>query len=406
MKTEVVITGVGLITALGDQPSEVHRARCEGRSAVRMLDFPERDAKLLGASLTEFDARKYLGEGNLRPLNHVGQLAISASQGALEMAGISREERDAHEMDLALGTMFCSAHTITQFDRKAQISGPKYAMPLEFANTVINAASGQTAIWHNLRGTTMTISAGTLSGLRALEYAARRIALGWSDQFLVGGVDEHCFETSWAFQQSGHASNGSDKASVTPFGSSRRGFAPGEGAGFLVLESGTSARRRCSTILGTVLGWGSGYCPAHESEILRAATALEVIGVALAMADCEAARIGYLSCSANGSIKGDEIEERVLRKVLGDRLGKVPVAVPAESFGNALAPSGIYQAVEALETARQGVLPPFCGARNGNLGTAELGLSPELVECAFDRALVLSCGLDGSVSAVVLGIDN
>ena len=406
MKTEVVITGVGLITALGDQPSEVYRARCEGRSAVRMLDFPERDAKLLGASLTDFDARKYLGEGNLRPLNHVGQLAISASQGALEMAGISREERDTHEMDLALGTMFCSAHTITQFDRKAQISGPKYAMPLEFANTVINAASGQTAIWHNLRGTTMTISAGTLSGLRALEYAARRIALGWSAQFLVGGVDEHCFETSWAFQQSGHASDGSEKASVSPFGTSRRGFAPGEGAGFLVLESGTSARRRGSTILGTVLGWGSGYCPAHESETLRAATALEVIAVALAMADCEAARIGYLSCSANGSVKGDEIEERVLRKVLGDRLGKVPVAVPAESFGNALAPSGIYQAVEALETARQGVLPPFCGARNGNLGAAELGLSPELMECAFDRALVFSCGLDGSVSAVVLGLDN
>jgi 3-oxoacyl-[acyl-carrier-protein] synthase II len=404
MKAEVAITGTGLISALGDQPAEVHRARCEKRSAVRMLEFSGRDAKMLGASLTDFDGRKYLGDGNLRPLNHVGQLAISASQGALENAGISREERDAHEMDLALGTMFCSAHTITQFDRKAQISGPKYAMPLEFANTVINAASGQTAIWHNLRGTTMTISAGTLSGLRALEYAARRIALGWSDQFLVGGVDEHCFETSWAFLQSGHASDGSEEVSVSPFGKSRRGFAPGEGAAFLVLESGASARRRGSPVLGTVLGWSSGYSPAHESEAVRSATAYEAIAAALSMADCEAARIGYVSCSANGSIKGDEIEAHVLREVLGDRLGKVPIAVPAESFGNALAPSGIFQAIEALETARQGMLPPFCGARNGDLGAIDLGLSPEPTECAFDRALVFSCGLDGSVSAVVLGI--
>lgn len=406
MKTEVVITGAGLISALGDQPNAVHRARCEGRSAVRTIEFPDRDVSMLGASIADFDAANYLVTGNLRPLDHVGRLAVSASQAALETAGISREHRDATEMDLAMGTMFCSAHTITQFDRKAQISGPKYAMPLEFANTVINAASGQTAIWHNLRGTTMTISAGTLSGLRAIEYAARRIALGWSNQFLVGAVDEHCFETSWAFQQGGHASDGSEISSVCPFGKLRRGFAPGEGAGFLVLESGESARGRGATVLGTVEGWGSGYCPAGESEASRVATARTAIATALSMAECDVDRLGYVSCSANGSIKGDDIEAQVLRELLGSRLGSVPIAVPAESFGNALAPSGVFQAIEALETARQGILPPFMGAANGGLAAADLGLSPEVRDCTFDRALVFSTGLDGSVSAAVLGISS
>ena len=128
-----------MISALGDQPAEVHRARCEGHSAVRVHEFPDREAKLLGASIAEFDAAKYLGDANLRPLDRVGRMAISASKRALESAGITRDHCDANEVDMALGTMFGSAHTITQFDRKAQVSGPKYAMPLEFANTVINA---------------------------------------------------------------------------------------------------------------------------------------------------------------------------------------------------------------------------------------------------------------------------
>jgi len=158
-------------------------------------------------------------------------------------------------------------------------------------------------------------------------------------------------------------------------------------------------------VLGSVLGWGSRYCPADQSQTLQIATAVDAVATALSMAGCNASDLGYVSCSANGSVKGDEIEAGVLRDILGDRLGSVPIAAPAESFGNALAPSGIIQTIEVLETAREGILPPFCGAQNGDQGWPELGFSPEAKNCGFDRALVYSRGLDGSVSAVVLGIN-
>jgi len=330
-------------------------------------------------------------------------LAVSASKLAFEAAGITPEFCASNEVDLALGTMFGSVKTITQFDRKAQVSGPKYAMPLEFANTVINAAAGQTAIWHNLRGTPMTISAGTISGLRAIEYAARQIATGKSALYLAGGVDEHCFESSWAFRQSGHASDSADARSVQPFGKERRGFAPGEGAGFLVLESAERARQRGATSLGSVLGWGSGYAPVGESVEQHVLTAGRTISAALAMAGCHQEEIGYVGVSACGSIKGDEIELQVLRKVFGERLGSLPVGVPAETHGNPLAALGCFQAIEALESGRQGTLPPFRGALGG---ASDLGLSDGVGSCAFTKALLLSVGLDGSVASLVLGMNG
>jgi len=403
MSVEIVITGMGLISALGDDPAEVHAARCEGRSAVRLQEFPDREAKLLGARIEDFDPKKYLEGRNLRPLDRAGCLAVSASKLAFEAAGITPEFCATNEVDMALGTTFGSVHTITQFDRKAQVSGPKYAMPLEFANTVVNAAAGQTAIWHNLRGTPMTVSAGTVSGLRAIEYASRQIAIGRSELYLAGGFDEHCFESSWAFRQSGHASGGTDEQGVQPFGEDRRGFAPGEGAGFLVLESAEGARKRGAKIHGTVQGWGSGYAPIGESVEQHVSTAGRAISAALEMAGCSAEEIGYIGTSANGSIRGDDIELQVLRNLFGERLGSLPIAVPAEGFGNPLAASGIFQAIEALESGRQGTLPPFRGA----LGAAsDLGLSSEVGTCKFTKALLISVGLDGSVASVVLGISD
>ena len=150
-------------------------------------------------------------------------------------------------------------------------------------------------------------------------------------------------------------------------------------------------------------GWGSGYAPIGESVEQHVSTAGRAISAALEMAGCSAEEIGYIGTSANGSIRGDDIELQVLRNLFGERLGSLPIAVPAEGFGNPLAASGIFQAIEALESGRQGTLPPFRGA----LGAAsDLGLSSEVGTCKFTKALLISVGLDGSVASVVLGISD
>ena len=151
-----------------------------------------------------------------------------------------------------LGTMFCSVRTISQFDRRALEVGPAYASPMDFSNTVINAAAGQTAIMHNLRGINSTISTGTTSGLQAISYATEVIRSGRARAVLAGGADEMCFESFYGFDRAGLLCR-SDQCEgdfPIPFDKRRNGFALGEGAAFLMLENATFARQRGAHVLG------------------------------------------------------------------------------------------------------------------------------------------------------------
>lgn len=136
-----------------------------------------------------FSARAYLGGGNLRPLDRAAQLATSAAQQALVASGFDQDLRREREVGLALGTMFGSVRTISEFDRRAITAGPIYAKPMAFANSVLNAAAGQTAIWHGLRGINSTVSGGPTSGLLALGSAAETIRQGNASAMLAGGGD-------------------------------------------------------------------------------------------------------------------------------------------------------------------------------------------------------------------------
>src|SRR5262249_24087333 len=145
-----------------------------------------------GGDLASFQPELYLRGKLFRPLDRTGRLVAGAAALALENSGWNQEALEKHEVGLVLGTMFRSMHTIRQFDRHAIVEDPAYASPLDFANTVINSAAGQTAIWHKLRGINSTISSGATSGLMALGYAVDLISYGTQTTLLVGGADEFC----------------------------------------------------------------------------------------------------------------------------------------------------------------------------------------------------------------------
>src|SRR6185503_2898833 len=146
MRNRVVITGVGVVSSLGDTSSCLQFSLCSGRRAVKPVELFS-TAGLgcpLGGEITSFDAQKYLGRRNLRPLDRTSRMVASAAQLALNDSGWAESMRKQEEVGLVLGTMFCSVHTISEFDRRAVEVGPGYASPMHFSNTVINAAAGQT----------------------------------------------------------------------------------------------------------------------------------------------------------------------------------------------------------------------------------------------------------------------
>jgi 3-oxoacyl-[acyl-carrier-protein] synthase II len=409
MKKRVVVTGVGAISALGDDPATLHQALCLGGSAIGPItrfDWQNLPAAW-GAEIKDFDAKRYLGEVNLRPLDRTSQFAVSGAQRALESSGWTTEMREVAEMELALGTMFCSVRTNTQFDRAALISGPKHIKPLDFANTVINSATGQTAIWHHLRGASMTVSAGATSGVQAIQYAARRVALGWSRAVLVGGVEELCFETWYAFAQSGHLADSGGNGGSTPFSRGRTGFFPGEGSGYLVLEDSDAATARGATVLAEITGYGSSYDPTRgANEDSAVAAGVRAIKTALETAAIAPEIIGCISASGNGSAAGDRVEACALREIFGARLALIPAFALAAALGETFGASGLLQTIALIESARRGQITPTHGVEDYDETLPTLALSGSLRNASFEHGLVMSNGFDGSTAAVIIAVST
>ncbi|MFT5466246.1 MAG: 3-oxoacyl-[acyl-carrier-protein] synthase II [Verrucomicrobiales bacterium] len=408
MRPGTVITGVGIVSALSDTPSGLHAALCEGKQAgttVEKFDDREVSAPGMAVPIADFSATEYVGEKGLSALDRAGRLSVSAAHLALETSGWTSEMRERDELDLVIGTTFCSAHSITQFDRKALLNGPKYAKPLDFANTVINAAGGQTAIRHNLRGANTTVAAGKVSGLRALRHAQIQVEHGLSKVALVGGVEELCFETFEAFALSGHAPRTS--TSPIPFQADRAGFILGEGAGFAVIENAESAASRGAKVIGQLLGHGSSYDISRgEDESNAVERCAEAISAALNHAEITAADVKFVSCSANGSPREDRFEALALAKVFGDSLGSIPVTAAVSSgLGETLGASGLFQLAAGLEAARTGQLPGTPGSSDGfDSSLPKLNISESPVEGDFKTGLLLSVGFDGSSAASVMSV--
>src|SRR5712675_2509076 len=262
MNHRVAITGTGLISPLGDSAGDLLSALCGGRTGVSKLqDFSSNGHRChLASRLLHFRPEKYLSGRPLRPLDRASQLATAACGLALRDSNWSSEQRSNFDVALVLGTMFGGMHTIAEFDRTALVSGPASVSPMSFANTVINAAAGQAAIWHNLRGINSTVAAGNVSGLWAAGYAADLIRYRQSNAVLAGGVDEFSVESFLGFERTGLlCANGASPERPIPFDSRRNGFVLGEGAGFLVLEDLDHAEARGARVLAEVKGYTTAF---------------------------------------------------------------------------------------------------------------------------------------------------
>ncbi|MCB1034525.1 MAG: hypothetical protein KDD47_11900, partial [Acidobacteria bacterium] len=315
------------------------------------------------------------------------------------------EERRQRTAGLVLGTVFGSVHTISAFDRRALEAGPIYAKPLDFANSVINAAAGQTAIWHGLPGTNSTICAGTTSGLQALLYGADLIRAGRAEVLLAGGAEELCLESFLGYQRTGRVagSRNGRPPNAVPFAAERNGFLLSEGAALMVLESEESARSRGARILGRLLGGGNAFDPSRGVDGGSAASALRrSIFEALTQAGLQASAIGAVSSSANGSVQGDLYEAQGIARSLGETAETVPVAAVKGLLGEGLGAGGALQAVALLASLEAGRLPGVPGLAEPEPGLPLRRLRTEPQDVGSGIGLVTALSFDGHSCALVL----
>lgn len=403
----VVITGAGIVSTLGDSPTRVHHALCKGQSGLRTIEgfVTNKTDCRLGGQIMDFNAQKYLGNKNLRPLNRASQLSTSAAHLALEDSGWSSEMRQKNEIGIALGTMFCSIQTIAEFDHRALVSGPSCASPMDFANTVINAAAGQTAIMHNLRGINSTISTGATSGLRAIGYATGCIQMGYAPALLAGGVEEFCFASYYAFNQAGLLGH-SDTNAVDfpkPFDFQRNGVVLGEGAALLMLEDAELAQKRGARILAEIKGYGIGYdCSRGFAEEKATAAIARAMRQALQEAEITAHEVDCLSASANGSRAKDRLEAMAINGVYNGSSEQLPITAVKSMLGETLGAAGAMQVVDMLETIRDGVLPGIAHLNRIEEGLPLKNISSRTRTIDAKTAQINSVGFEGNHCSLIL----
>lgn len=400
----VAITGAGVVTPVAQSPAELHEALCAGVDAmVASPAFPAVGVSCnMGAMVDSALLRREFGDRPPSAIDRVGQLTIVAARRALV---------SAHAIDmqptfgLVLGTMFSGAHTIGEFDRRAQKQGPQFASPLDFANTVLNAAAGQAAIHLSLRGLNVTVSAGYASGLQALAYAADLVAAGRTDALLAGGVEELSLESYIGFGRAGMmcGTNGRQGHVPVPFDTGRTGFALGEGAAFLVVEQDQAARQRGASIRATIAGYASAMDPsALDRGVCGRHAIADLIDEALSRSGVGPEDVDAISAAANGSYEADAEEAAALERVFGSRDVRPPLTAIKSVLGETLGASGPLQVTAVLEAMRAGQLPGVRGLRDAGAceRVVDIRATPQPVD--IRTALVIALSPEGSCCALVL----
>ncbi len=405
-QVHVVITGSGAISPLGSSGDEMLDSLEQGRHgfvAIEAIDPAITGVAWAGA--LSFRPEDHFGDKNYRSVDRTGQLVLIAAGAALGNAGFDPAALAEREVGLVVGTFYGSINTIAAFDRRGMEAGPKYVKPLDFANSVINAAGGQAAIWHDLRGVNSTVTGGGSAGLQAIAQAFDLIRGGRSLAMLAGGAEELSLESLLSFARSGKLAVAEEAPPRSePFGSASElgGIVLAEGAAFLALEEEQAAAARGARPLGRLLGHGAAFDPSRFADPEPADAAIaRAVEIALADARTAAADIDLVVVSANGLGTLDHAEALALERVFGSRLGTLPFIAPKRGLGESLGAGGAFATLVALAALRKGEAPTQPGLVPDPALPA-LRPPKEPAPLAGRRALVLGLSLDGIAAALVI----
>jgi 3-oxoacyl-[acyl-carrier-protein] synthase II len=407
MKGRAVITGIGVLSSIGQGKDAYWEALRRGATGVRPITlFDAAPFRVRSAGeIADFDPVAYLGKKGLRELDRSTRLVCSAARLALDDSGLTISEESSRSVGVAIGATFGSLHSIAQFDRVGLTEGPRFVNPSHFPNTVINSPASQVSIRFTIKGFNTTLSTGFCAGLDALSYAADFIGLGRADAVLAGGVEELCEETFRLFHDLGYLSGMSGAEPVSrPFDAGRDGFVLSEGSAVLVVEDEEHARNRGADILAVILGYGNAFDPEADSTFEQAGRGLKTaITQALEEARVRPNDVGYVCSCANGTPGLDRMEARILKEVFGEDARRVPVSSTKSMIGETFSASGSLAVSAAVGAIRQGFVPPTVNHRQADPLCALDIVPNEGRSQAVKTVLVTAADPYGQNSALVVG---
>ena len=420
----VVVTGIGLITPLGQGTELTWAAILAGRSGIgRVTSFeitedyacrvagevPRVDGRGGGGPdiAGSFDPDQTLSTRDQRRVDDFILYAIAAADEAVKDSGWQPQtDADRERTGVMIGSGIGGLATIERTSIELHEKGPRRVSPFFIPSALINLASGQVSIRHGFKGPNHSVVTACATGAHAIGDAARLIKYGDADLMLAGGAEAAICPVGMAGFISARAMstgfNDTPEKASRPYDKDRDGFVMGEGAGVLMLEEYEHAKVRGAKIYAEVAGYGlagDAYhitAPAEDGD-----GGFRAMKAALRDAGVEMGQIDYINAHGTSTPLGDEIELGAVTRLLGDAAGKATMSSTKSATGHLLGAAGAIEAAFTCLAIRDQIAPPTINLNNPSIETA-IDLVPNKAKpMKIDIALSNSFGFGGTNASVV-----
>lgn len=363
--TRVVITGMGVVTPLGNDVDTCMRRVLAGELGIGPITKfdPQATGISVAAEVVDFDITKRIGKKKAKRMDLFSQYALDSALAAIAQADITPENTDPAEMGVIYGSGIGGLTTIQEQVTRMVEKGADHISPMFVPKSIGNMAAANIAIEIGAQNICTTIVTACSSGANAIGEAYRQIKENRAQVMVTGGSEASINEIGiGGFAALSTLSTATDPAQASlPFDARRQGFVMGEGGATLILESLEHAQAHNATILGEITGYGAN-CDAYHmtSPKPNGEVAARAMQMALAQSQITPADVDYVNAHGTGTVANELAESAALQRVFGPD-NKVPVSSTKSMTGHLLGAAGALEAVITVGALTAEILPPNVG---------------------------------------------
>ncbi|MGC5327169.1 beta-ketoacyl-ACP synthase II [Brevibacillus sp. SYSU BS000544] len=408
MKRRVVITGVGVISPVGNDATTFWNSLLEGKSGIDLItsfDVSEYPTRIAG-EVKNFNPEEFMDKKEVKRNDRFVQFALAASKMAVQDANLTITEENAEQVGVYIGSGIGGLATWEDQHTVLMEKGPRRVSPFFIPMMIANMASGQVSIELGAKGPTSSAITACATGTNAIGDAFKLIQHGHADVMITGGTEATIRPMALAGFCSAKAMstrNDEPTKASRPFDKDRDGFVMGEGAGVLVLEELESAKKRGANIIAEVVGYGMSADAHHITAPSPGGEgAARCMRNALKDGGIDPSEVGYVNAHGTSTGQGDVAETMAIKSVFGEHAYQLAVSSTKSMTGHLLGATGGIETVATAYALRDQVLPPTINLDNPD-PECDLDYVPNVARKAnINVALSNTFGFGGHNATIVL----
>ncbi len=408
MKRRVVVTGLGCITPIGIGTDNFWRALLEGKSGIDYItrfdaaDYPTK----IAAEVKDFVPEDYIDKKEVKKMDRFTQLAVAASQMAVEDAELKLQDIDSERFGVVLGSGIGGIGTLEDQHGKLMEKGAKRVSPFFIPMMISNLGAGYVSIALGAKGPNTTVVTACASSTNAIGEAFKIIQRGDADLMITGGMEASITPLSIAgfcSMKAMSTHNEEPQKASRPFDSNRDGFVMGEGSGILLLEDLEHALKRGAKIYAEVAGYGMSADAHHiTSPSPDGEGAARSMLNALKDAGIDYGEIDYINAHGTSTPYNDKFETMAIKSVFKAHAYQLSVSSTKSMTGHLLGAAGSIEAIACIMAIQESKIPPTINLENPD-PELDLDYVPnQYKERNVDYALSNSLGFGGHNATIIL----